>query len=75
MSRLIKIVEIITIIEKNKVQIGSAILQFSLYHIKADAIRTPIDCIKSPMTCMNAALRLMSSEKCLSTEFESMLRL
>ena len=40
---------------------------FSLYQMRADATRTPIDWIKSPMTCMNAALKLISSDKCSST--------
>ena len=66
-SRLMKMVEIITITENSNVQSGSTILQFSLYHMRADATRTPIDWIKSPMTCINAALKFISSEKCAST--------
>ena len=66
-SRLMKMVEIITITENSNVQIGSTILHFSLYQMRADATRTPIDWIKSPMTCMNAALKLISSDKCSST--------
>ena len=70
-----KMVEIITIIEKIKVQIGSAILQFSLYHIKAEAINTPSDWIRSPRTCIKAALKLIFSFEGLSLKLVSILRI
>lgn len=75
MSLLIKIVEIITITEKSRVQIGSAIRQLSLYQIKAEAIRTPIDWNRSPITCTNAALKFISAVEGLSFEFASMVRI
>lgn len=49
-SLLMNNVDTMTITEKKSVQMGSAILHFSLYQMIPEAINTPTDCTRSPIT-------------------------